>query len=122
MIYFQNMFLFELTGAHNVFVIEILWFVHKCNNLIIFMAFLLETFSVDEQYLDAVTVKKKIMCTGQLWDKIDYMHMYNYFQLKAEGGGGGQCIIQFCLRCLPMGVNFSGRIKINAVCVRIVVF
>lgn len=87
MIYFQNMFLFELTGAHNVFVIEILWFVHKCNNLIIFMAFLLETFSVDEQYLDAVTVKKKIMCTGQLWDKIDYM--YNYFQLKAEGGGGG---------------------------------
>lgn len=54
MIYFQNLFLFELTGAHNVIVIEIIWFVHKCNNLIIFMAFFLETFSVDEQYLDAV--------------------------------------------------------------------
>lgn len=99
MIYFQNLFLFELTGAHNVIVIEIIWFVHKCNNLIIFMAFFLETFSVDEQYLDAVTVKKKIMCTGQLWDKIDYM--YNYFQLKAEGGGGGGAVHHTILFKMP---------------------
>lgn len=87
MIYFQNMFLFELTGAHNVFVIEILWFVHKCNNLIIFMAFLLETFSVDEQYLDAVTVKKKNHVYRTTLRQ-NWLHV-KLFSTKSRRGEGG---------------------------------
>lgn len=44
------------------------------------------------------------MCTGQLGLKIGYM--YNNFPLKAEGGIASY---NFCLRCIPMEVNFSGR-------------